>query len=104
MTYQRSLSKAASKAMEEARSSFLVVDAPHIRLNEFRDLWTTAQRCHYEAYVMKPLEADPCSCHSRNIHGRSLEDISTASKSWEETPVLFTLLDFKPLLRGSSGV
>ena len=43
VTYQRSLSKAACKALEEARSPFLVVDAPHIHLDEFRDLWATAQ-------------------------------------------------------------
>ena len=61
------------------------------------------QRCHYEAYVMKPLDSDPVSCHSRNIHGRSLEDIKSAAGSWEEAPVLYTILDFKPLTRAASG-
>ena len=38
-TYQRSLSKAATKALEEGRYPFLVVDAPHVKLEDFRDLW-----------------------------------------------------------------
>ena len=61
------------------------------------------QRCHYEAFVMKPLDSDPVSCHSRNIHGRSVVDIKSALDSWEESPVLYTLLDFKPLTRAASG-
>eukprot|EP00955_Chlamydomonas_euryale_P027606 291402-Chlamydomonas_euryale.AAC.1 len=41
--YARSLSKAAAKAMEEARYPFLIVDAPHVRVDDFRDVWTAAQ-------------------------------------------------------------
>ncbi|GAX78560.1 hypothetical protein CEUSTIGMA_g6000.t1 [Chlamydomonas eustigma] len=102
-TYQRSLVKAATKALEEGRSAFLIVDAPNIKLEDFKELWGTAQRCHYEPYVQRPTESDPSTCHARNTHGRTLEDIKAAAAAWEEPSVLYTMIDFGPLLRNLAG-
>jgi hypothetical protein len=43
VTYQRSLSRAAVKALEEARSPFIVVDAPNLRLDDFKEVWAAGQ-------------------------------------------------------------
>lgn len=41
--YKRSLARSATKALEEGRFTFLVVDANNILVDDFKDLWSTAQ-------------------------------------------------------------
>ena len=41
--YQRSLLKAFSSTVESARFSVVVVDAPNIRVDEYRDFWSAGQ-------------------------------------------------------------
>ena len=44
--YQRSLARSATKALEEGRFAFLVVDANNVRVDDFKELWATAQVRH----------------------------------------------------------
>lgn len=41
--YKRSLARSATKALEEGRFTFLVVDANNVLVDDFKDLWSTAQ-------------------------------------------------------------
>jgi len=41
--YQKSLAKALGRTMDEGRYKFVVMDAPNIRLDEFRDVLAAAQ-------------------------------------------------------------
>jgi hypothetical protein len=54
-------------------------------------------------YVAHAPESDPATCHARNIHGRSLEDVQKAAAAWEPLPPLFAQLDLKGLLREAAG-
>ncbi len=38
-------------------------------------------------------------CHGRNIHGRSLEEITSAAQAMESIPSLYPQLDASGLLR-----
>ncbi len=61
------------------------------------------QQHGYEVYVVHAPESDPATCHARNIHGRSLEDVQKAAAAWEPLPPVFTQLDVKALLREAAG-
>eukprot|EP00884_Botryococcus_braunii_P006620 jgi/Botrbrau1/1595/Bobra.0185s0014.2 len=101
--YLLSLSKAVKKTLEERRYKMVVMDAPNIQIEEFQDVWATAQRASYEVYVLQPLERDLEVCYSRNIHGRSREDIADMAAAWEDCPPLYTLLDVSKLIAGSDA-
>jgi hypothetical protein len=52
---------------------------------------------------MKPLNSNPVSCHTANTHGRSLQEIQDLAAKWEEPPVLYTLIDFGPMVKATTG-
>lgn len=104
-SYLRSLLRAFQRAAEEARFPFLIVDAPAIRVADFKDFWAAAQAAGYEAYVAEPPETDPQVCYDRCIHGRSKEEVYALSALFEPAPGWCTLLTLGRLLgkAGSSG-
>ncbi|GMH38380.1 hypothetical protein BSKO_06264 [Bryopsis sp. KO-2023] len=95
--YQLSLVKAFTRTIDEGRFNFVILDAPHPRFADFRDCMLVAQRAGYEVYVLQPLETDPQVCHGRNIHSRTLEDISRMQAMWEEPPAVLPQLDVRGL-------
>jgi len=52
--YQKSLIKALTRTMDEGRYTFAIMDAPNIRLDEFRDVLAAAQ-----VSACSPVHADP---------------------------------------------
>ena len=51
----------------------------------------------YEVYVLELTDLSPEECHKRNTHNRSLADIQAAAAQWQETPLVYPLLDVDPL-------
>lgn len=102
-TYQRSLLKAFQRAVEEARYKFIIVDAPALKVADFKDFWSAGQAAGYEVYVAEPAETDPQVCFERNAHGRSKEDVYRLSAEWEPTPAVYTLLLLDGLLGRGGG-
>jgi hypothetical protein len=52
-----SLSKAVKKTLEERRYKMVVMDAPNVRVEDFQDVWATAQvqHCCKQLQVQKVL-------------------------------------------------
>lgn len=60
--YQRSLFKAYQRTLDEGRFRFVVLDAPNIRVADFKDFWAAGQAAGYEVFVVEMAEADPQVC------------------------------------------
>lgn len=58
-TYQRSLNRSFCKAAVEARHAFLIMDAPNLRLADFREAWSGAQAAGYEVWVASLPQRSP---------------------------------------------
>ncbi|KAK9790115.1 hypothetical protein WJX73_000750 [Symbiochloris irregularis] len=101
--YKQSLLKAYSRTVEEGRFKVVIVDAPNVRVEDFKDYWGTGQRAGYEVFVMQPVLSDPQACFERNIHSRTLEDIQSMAQVWEQPPLAYPQVDFAPLLQPSSS-
>ncbi|BDA42243.1 probable YLP motif-containing protein 1 at C-terminar half [Coccomyxa sp. Obi] len=99
--YKASLLKAFRRTVEEGRSTFVIVDAPNPRVEDFKPYWDAGQRAGYEVYVLQAPETDPKVCFKRNVHGRTLEDIRAAASQWEAAPPSYPQLDPSWLLRPS---
>ncbi|CAL8468069.1 g7608 [Coccomyxa elongata] len=99
--YKASLLKAFRRTVEEGRSTFVIVDAPNPRVEDFKPYWDAGQRAGYEVYVLQAPETDPKVCFKRNVHGRTLEDIRAAARQWEAAPPSYPQLDPSWLLRPS---
>jgi hypothetical protein len=41
--YKKSLAKAVKKTVEDRQYRVVVVDAPNVRVSDFKELWTAAQ-------------------------------------------------------------
>ncbi|MEW5298170.1 MAG: hypothetical protein WDW36_001322 [Sanguina aurantia] len=96
--YRKSLLRAATKTLEEGRYSFVIVDAPNARLEEYKEFWALGQKHHFEVYVLRPLESSVEVCHKRcGSHKRTLTDVFKMSQAWEAVPPLYTELDVSAL-------
>ncbi|EIE20725.1 hypothetical protein COCSUDRAFT_57289 [Coccomyxa subellipsoidea C-169] len=81
--YKASLLKAFTRTAEEGRSPFVIVDAPNLRVDDFKPYWDAGQRAGYEVYVLQAPETDPKVCFARNTHSRTLEDVTAAQQQWD---------------------
>lgn len=50
-SYRKSLLRAATKTLEEGRYSFVIVDAPNVKLEEYKDFWVLGQVREWTARV-----------------------------------------------------
>jgi hypothetical protein len=50
-TYQKSLIKAVTRTMEEGRYTLVILDAPNLRVDDFRDAMAAAQVLHMRSLV-----------------------------------------------------
>lgn len=96
--YSGSLLKSFRKTVDHRLFPFLVVDTVLSRVQQLDQFGGYARQQGFQVYVLEPLEMDAEVCHSRNIHGRSLNDIKKIIKSWEPTPRHYSLLDVSSLL------
>ncbi|KAF0300648.1 YLP motif-containing protein 1 [Amphibalanus amphitrite] len=48
------------------------------------------------------MDMDVATCHKRNIHGRSLDDIREVVKNWQPTPRHYIRVDVRPVLQDDS--
>lgn len=96
--YCGSLLKSFRKTVDGRLFPFLLVDAvlAHTRLLEQFAGYAKTQG--FQVYVAQPECMDAEECHKRNVHSRSLKDITRIIKSWEATPKHYPILDVKSLL------
>jgi hypothetical protein len=76
-TYQKSLVKSFKKTIDDALFNFMVVDMINEKLAKLNEMSTYAKQRGYHVYVaeMTDFENRPEVFFSRNVHGRSLEEI-----------------------------
>lgn len=73
--YQRSLCKALGRTLEEGRFTFVLMDAPNIKLDEFRDVLAAAQvgcrppRLSVVATAVRLVPASLCKAHGATRQG-----------------------------------
>lgn len=101
--YFKDLVRAVGRTCEDRRHSFVVVDAPNMRLDGVKELVAVAQRTNFEPYVLQPLESDVAVCAQRNTHGRTPAELQALAEQWEPPSALYTCLDASSLLSGAGG-
>uniref|UniRef100_A0A1D1ZV70 Uncharacterized protein n=1 Tax=Auxenochlorella protothecoides TaxID=3075 RepID=A0A1D1ZV70_AUXPR len=103
-TYQRSLNRSFCKAAVEARHAFLIMDAPNLRLADFREAWSGAQAAGYEVWVASLPQRSPQVCAKHSTHGRSLEELEQLAAGWEELPPGFQPISLQRFMFGGGEV
>ena len=100
-SYRASFLKSFKKTVDGNLFSFILVDAVHNKVSQFREFWSYAKQNGFEVnFFMKVFTYNlflfevyvcsvDCDTHlaaSRNIHKRTEEEVVQLSKSFEETP------------------
>lgn len=96
--YCGSLLKSFRKTVDGRLFPFLLVDAVMSQARQLEQFAGYAKAQGFQVYVAQPGSMDAEECHKRNIHGRSLKDITRIIKSWEPTPRQYPTLDVTSLL------
>lgn len=97
-SYRASFLKSFKKTVDGNLFSFILVDAVHNKVSQFREFWSYAKQNGFEVYVCS-VEADPQLAASRNVHKRTTTEVIQLSKSFEETPGHMNTLDVRSLLQ-----
>lgn len=97
-SYRASFLKSFKKTVDGNLFSFILVDAVHNKVSQFREFWSYAKQNGFEVYVCS-VEADPQVAASRNVHKRTAVEVIQLSKSFEETPGHMNTLDVRSLLQ-----
>ncbi len=83
--YQASFLKAFKRTIDEGLYKFIIVDAPNITTDEYKDFWSHAKTKGYEVYIFEVL-AHVDTCAERNVHGRSRDEVLGAATKWVAVP------------------
>lgn len=98
--------------MKQGLFSFIIVDNINSKAQDVNAYWYTAKSAGYEVYICETELKDvkvqsrqfrPCTVHvinnslaqkcaTKNIHGRTEEEIAAIVKEWEEIPSQFAKL------------
>ncbi|GBM57156.1 YLP motif-containing protein 1 [Araneus ventricosus] len=74
--YRSSLFKSFKKTIDDRFFPFIIVDAVHEKSKQYEQYWSYAKQRGFQVYIADMDCKDPSICHKRNIHNRSLEDIT----------------------------
>ncbi|KAL3152477.1 hypothetical protein ABBQ32_001512 [Trebouxia sp. C0010 RCD-2024] len=97
-TYKASMVQAFQRTVKETRFAMVIVDAPNLSLDDLKIYWAAGQHGGYEVYIVEVTDVSPEQCQQRNIHNRTLDDITMAAEQWQATPPTYPLLDLGSLL------
>ncbi|KAF8788273.1 YLP motif-containing protein 1 [Argiope bruennichi] len=97
--YRSSLFKSFKKTIDDRFFPFIIVDAVHEKSKQYEQYWSYAKQRGFQVYIAEMDCKDPVICYKRNIHNRSLEEISKILESWEPKPRHFMSIDIRSLLQ-----
>merc|ERR1719383_467829 len=97
-SYYKSLLKMFKKNVEQGFYPFLIVDAVFQKLTDFEEYWSFAKSKGYQVYVVE-LVVEASVCAKRNIHDRTLADLTKICSNWVKTPDHMINLDVRTLLQ-----
>ncbi|CAL1278340.1 unnamed protein product [Larinioides sclopetarius] len=97
--YRSSLFKSFKKTIDDRFFPFIIVDAVHEKSKQYEQYWSYAKQRGFQVYIAEMDCKDPIICHKRNIHNRSLEDITKILELWEPKPRHFMSIDVRSLLQ-----
>ncbi|CAK1543072.1 unnamed protein product [Leptosia nina] len=100
-TYITSLKRAFKRSITDGYFSFLIFDAVNDQLKCYADMWNFGRQNGFQVYICT-MDLDPQTCHKRNIHNRSLEDIENICARFFPTPAHHLHLDPTTLLQSAA--
>ncbi|XP_013136278.1 PREDICTED: YLP motif-containing protein 1-like isoform X2 [Papilio polytes] len=100
-SYLNSLRRAFKRSITDGYFTFIIFDAVNECLNSYSEVWNYARQHGFQAYVCT-MEGDVATCHKRNIHNRTLEDIEVLKAKFAATPEFHIELDATTLLQSAA--
>ncbi|XP_056619828.1 YLP motif-containing protein 1 isoform X3 [Triplophysa dalaica] len=100
-TYRSSMLKTFKKTLDDGFFPFIILDAINDRAKYFDQFWSAAKTKGFEVYLAE-ITADHQTCAKRNIHGRTLKDITKVANGWESAPPHMVRLDIRSLLQDAA--
>jgi len=97
-SYYKSLLKMFKKNVEGGFYPFLIVDAVFQKLPDYEEYWSFAKSKGYQVYVVE-LVVEAAVCAKRNIHDRTLDELTKICSNWVKTPDHMINLDVRTLLQ-----
>ncbi|XP_059355022.1 YLP motif-containing protein 1-like isoform X2 [Carassius carassius] len=100
-TYRSSMLKTFKKTLDDGFFPFIILDAINDKVKYFDQFWSAAKTKGFEVYLAE-ITTDHQTCGKRNIHGRTLKDITKLSSGWEAAPPHMVRLDIRSLLQDAA--
>jgi len=97
-TYRASFIKSFKKNIDGGYFPFLIVDAVHQKIENFREIWSHSKQNGFEVYICD-VECELGVGAARNCHGRTVPELKALKKDWEDTPSHMNTLDVTSLLQ-----
>ncbi|XP_016120117.1 YLP motif-containing protein 1-like, partial [Sinocyclocheilus grahami] len=100
-TYRSSMLKTFKKTLDDGFFPFIILDAINDKVKYFDQFWSAAKTKGFEVYLAE-IATDHQTCAKRNIHGRTLKDITKLASGWESAPPHMLRLDIRSLLQDAA--
>uniref|UniRef100_A0A671MYK2 YLP motif-containing protein 1 n=1 Tax=Sinocyclocheilus anshuiensis TaxID=1608454 RepID=A0A671MYK2_9TELE len=100
-TYRSSMLKTFKKTLDDGFFPFIILDAINHKVKYFDQFWSAAKTKGFEVYLAE-ITTDHQTCAKRNIHGRTLKDITKLASGWESAPPHMVRLDIRSLLQDAA--
>ncbi|XP_016373169.1 YLP motif-containing protein 1 isoform X1 [Sinocyclocheilus rhinocerous] len=100
-TYRSSMLKTFKKTLDDGFFPFIILDAINDKVKYFDQFWSAAKTKGFEVYLAE-ITTDHQTCAKRNIHGRTLKDITKLASGWESAPPHMVRLDIRSLLQDAA--
>ncbi|KAK9956212.1 hypothetical protein ABG768_013962 [Culter alburnus] len=100
-TYRNSMLKTFKKTLDDGFFPFIILDAINDKVKYFDQFWSAAKTKGFEVYLAE-ITTDQQTCSKRNIHGRTLKDITKLASGWESAPPHMIRLDIRSLLQDAA--
>ncbi|XP_030626755.1 YLP motif-containing protein 1 [Chanos chanos] len=100
-TYRNSMLKTFKKTLDDGFFPFIIIDAINDKVKYFDQFWSAAKTKGFEVYLAE-ITADHQICAKRNVHERTLKDITKLASTWEPSPRHMVRLDIRSLLQDAA--
>ncbi|XP_029965375.1 YLP motif-containing protein 1 isoform X2 [Salarias fasciatus] len=100
-TYRNSMLKTFKKTLDDGFFPFIILDTINDKVKHFDQFWSAAKTKGFEVYLAE-ITADTQTCAKRNVHGRTVKDITKMSNNWEPSPRHMVRLDVRSLLQDAA--
>lgn len=100
-TYRSSMLKTFKKTLDDGFFPFIILDTINDRVKHFDQFWSAAKTKGFEVYLAE-ITADVQTCAKRNVHGRTIKDITKMANNWEPSPGHMVCLDVRSILQDAA--